>query len=297
MHVLFGYDGSARAEEARDLLAHLELPAGTVITAVTVLQPRSALFELEMVPLDPAEAEARLVDELLDELRTATRAFEAPGRRVEHLILRGRPAGAIIAEARARAVDLIVIGSRGRGPFQSMLLGSVSTEVVHGAPCPVFVARSAGLRRVLFATDGSPASAPALEMLATSPLFQHLPIHVVSVSEPLFSLIAADPGFVSSKLIEMELEAADQRLAARSNNARTAAERLTAAGRVATWAVRTGNPPEEILAAAKEAEADLIVTGSHRDAGSFPRTLGSVARNVLQHAHVSVLVTRSRSAT
>jgi nucleotide-binding universal stress UspA family protein len=55
--------------------------------------------------------------------------------------LEGDPAETIAALASERNADLIVVGSRGLGPFKSALLGSVSTEVVRRAGRPVFVVR------------------------------------------------------------------------------------------------------------------------------------------------------------
>jgi nucleotide-binding universal stress UspA family protein len=53
----------------------------------------------------------------------------------------GQPAEAIINVAAVRNCDLIVIGSRGLGTFQGLLLGSVSDRVVRHAPCPVLIVR------------------------------------------------------------------------------------------------------------------------------------------------------------
>ena len=54
---------------------------------------------------------------------------------------RGEPAHEIIAYAEEVGADFIVVGSRGRGGVKSLLLGSTSHSVMHGAPCDVIVVR------------------------------------------------------------------------------------------------------------------------------------------------------------
>ena len=53
----------------------------------------------------------------------------------------GYPAETVLQVAKELEADLIVLGSRGLGRFQSLLLGSVSDRVVHHAHCPVLIAR------------------------------------------------------------------------------------------------------------------------------------------------------------
>ncbi len=93
------------------------------------------------MPHDSREASELLLADLQQSLRAAAVPLNAPGRLVETRVVRGRPASALLAEANAMQPDLIVVGSRGHGPLATVLLGSVSAEVVDHAPCPVLVAR------------------------------------------------------------------------------------------------------------------------------------------------------------
>ena len=49
----------------------------------------------------------------------------------------GRSADAIAGAARELGADVIVVGTRGRGPVASLLVGSVTQRLLHSAPCPL----------------------------------------------------------------------------------------------------------------------------------------------------------------
>lgn len=66
---------------------------------------------------------------------------DAPVLPVQRTVVDGAPFVEIVRYARARNIDLIVMGTHGRGPVAHMLLGSVAEKVVRKAPCPVLTVR------------------------------------------------------------------------------------------------------------------------------------------------------------
>jgi nucleotide-binding universal stress UspA family protein len=81
------------------------------------------------------ESRQRLGTLLTDDERKAFRA--------ETALLAGNPFLEIIRYAKSHTVDLIVMGTHGRGPIAHMLLGSVAEKVVRKSPCPVLTVREA----------------------------------------------------------------------------------------------------------------------------------------------------------
>ena len=76
-----------------------------------------------------------------DRLQNLLATIEGPGPHVTLLIREGSPFVEIVRYAREEHIDLIVMGTHGRGPIAHMLLGSVAEQVLRKAPCPVLVVR------------------------------------------------------------------------------------------------------------------------------------------------------------
>jgi nucleotide-binding universal stress UspA family protein len=89
----------------------------------------------------------QLRDEIEKESRQRLGALLTDGEkqqfRAETALLAGNPFLEIIRYAKAHDVDLIVMGTHGRGPIAHMLLGSVAEKVVRKSPCPVLTVREA----------------------------------------------------------------------------------------------------------------------------------------------------------
>jgi nucleotide-binding universal stress UspA family protein len=75
----------------------------------------------------------------LDEWRTAAEGLGAP--RVETAKEAGEPAAEIVAFARERGADLLVLGTHGRTGLEHALMGSIAERVVRKAHCPVLTVR------------------------------------------------------------------------------------------------------------------------------------------------------------
>lgn len=294
MKVLLATDGSASSGVAVTLVAGLRWPAGTTIRIITTLDTvRLAGPWATMTSYGLADLESSLLDELQATLADAAALLEPTGATIERQILLGRPSASIVDQANAFGADLVVMGSRGHGPLRTMLLGSVSAEVVDHAPCPVLVARSATVGRILIAHDGSHLARAAEDLVAGMTPFSSQPVEVVSVvrtHEPSADTIA--PSAMGRAIDQYGIAVAES-TRHHEDLARDAAERLGRLGREATWAVRDGDPAHALIVEAEAKGVDLVAMGTHGRTGLDRLVMGSVARKVLTHAHCSVLIVRA----
>lgn len=75
------------------------------------------------------------------QIAAAMKSHEAGDVRLRHSIAWGEPFVNIVRYARDNQIDLIVMGTHGRGAVEHMLLGSVAEKVLRKAPCPVLTVR------------------------------------------------------------------------------------------------------------------------------------------------------------
>jgi nucleotide-binding universal stress UspA family protein len=134
--ILVGYDGSPSGKKAFETALELAATHGAELFVITVCRPPEIGDDVETEAV--IENSRRYHRGLLAELKPAVTA-----RRVKaHFdVAVGHPAEQIIYDADRQAVDLIVVGDRGRSKFARLLLGSVSKQVVQYAGRPVMVVR------------------------------------------------------------------------------------------------------------------------------------------------------------
>ncbi|HET7830349.1 MAG TPA: universal stress protein [Candidatus Limnocylindrales bacterium] len=299
MRILLAVDGSVSSDRATQLVSTLDLPPESIVRIVSVQEPFTDVLALTWPSSVVAGGTVAETDRQIDTrhrheaISRAELVVQREGLGVEGVLLRGRPANAIVDEARSFGADLVVLGSRGHGVIQTMVLGSTASEVVDGAPCPVLVARSASLGSIAFADDGSPSARTAETLLATWPLFARRHVDVLSVAE---TAIPVAVGFVSGlheQVVGSYAQHVDEAVREVAGVSSATAARLRDAGVDAEGVALEGDPAGEIVRYAAERGTGTIVVGTRGHTGLSRLILGSVARNVLLHAPCSVLVARA----
>jgi nucleotide-binding universal stress UspA family protein len=141
--ILVAVDGTAVAREAARVGLEMAARLGARVTLVHVLPPAVADAEMsEFAAFERACEE--YAAELLQEMRQGEGHRGPP---TDTAMLRGEPAIALSQAAEAEDVELVIVGTRARGPLARTLLGSVADELLHRCPKPVMVVPE-GPRRV-----------------------------------------------------------------------------------------------------------------------------------------------------
>jgi nucleotide-binding universal stress UspA family protein len=157
--ILVALDGSAASAEALDQAIDLARAEGARLTLITVAAPPRWRPAGPFVP--PYPTDSQLEDDARAILDRAEERVpdDVP---VASVLRTGLAAKEILKRADCAGHDLIVMGSRGRGPAASLVLGSVSRAVAAHSPIPVLVARASAEA----VAAGDAAEADAREMSA-----------------------------------------------------------------------------------------------------------------------------------
>ena len=134
--IVVGVDGSEAAQDAlRWAVAEAQVRAAQlqVVHAWQLPYVGPTPFAGMVIDLDDLEASAQVV------LEHAVADVDMTGLAAPtELVLANRTPAIALVEA-AKGADLLVVGTRGRGGFTGLLLGSVSQQLTHHAPCPIVI--------------------------------------------------------------------------------------------------------------------------------------------------------------
>ena len=145
--ILVGVDGSDSALQAVALAAGLCKTHGAQLVLIHVVQLSAIADQVlkisatEHLKDDPKGIMDKLSQQVLDQARKHAVEAGASDEKISTLTADGDQARQLIQAAKRSEADLIVLGCRGRGRLEGLLLGSVSQKVAALAPCACLIAR------------------------------------------------------------------------------------------------------------------------------------------------------------
>jgi len=136
-NILLGVDGSDHALRAARLAGEMACLTGANLRVVVSFDPVPGFLGepyLQEALSNRMQQADEILQPALDEIGSVPGILKTE-------VLEGPPAEAILNVADIREIDLIVMGTRGRGRLTSVLLGSQSQKVISHASCPVMLIR------------------------------------------------------------------------------------------------------------------------------------------------------------
>lgn len=185
-----------------------------------------------------------------------------------------------------RKIDLMLLGTHGRGAMRRLLLGSVAEEICRHAPCPVITVGPQAkpmpgepdrIDKILFATDFSDGSIHAL-YYALGFAEEHdarlILLHVIQAPN-------------------MPLNVSDQMIAESERRLRSLITAETFPTKRPIFVTLLGAPADQILALAERENVNLIAMGMHKPGAFAAHWPFEIAAQIIARAHCPVLSVRS----
>jgi nucleotide-binding universal stress UspA family protein len=284
-NILVGTDFSAASERALEYALALARRYEAKIYLTHVITSDANVMLAPELMSRAHEKEVREAQERMGEILTSGRMRDVP-----HVmeIENGSLWPTIEALIGKHQIDLVVVGTEGVGGFQKMLLGSGAEQIFRQAMCPVLTVgpatkggtpREMEFKNILFATDfgvGAEREAAYAFSFAQEHQANLTLLHVVRHADDY-----------SEQGLALKRDAITHELA----------ELVPVGGEVwckADFRMRLGDPAEEILSAARETKADLVVIGAKRGKGlAAGHALNTIAYKVVCGAPCPVLTVRS----
>jgi len=299
MKVLFAVDGSAGSFDAVDQVGRLLAPGKDEVAlycSPPTIHRKSSVTSQEVL----ARAQQGLVDAVFAEARQKLPA--ALQGSAQTITDDNDARHGIVSAAEKWGADLIVVGARGLGTFQRLLLGSVSRAVVHASKIPVWVLRPAekGKARrgvnLLLACENPELGCRGAEILSGFNWPDGSTCRTVTVVASMFA--GQVPAWLEQRARSPDVDQMVQAWAREHDEALRSmraqmdefAAKLPKLCRCAEPIVVEGEPAEVISATIAREKIDLVVVGAYRKGWLTSTLLGSTSEAMLSHAGCSVLV-------
>ena len=278
--ILLATDFLPASKEAAQVAVRLASAFGSRVSFLHVLEPLPSWPAAGHPFQDQATGVLR---QLADDLAAQSVAVTDP------LLAVGPPGDTIVQKAQELDVDLILMGAGEESRFERFSAGPVAEEVLELAPQPVLTVRPGGpplrFQKILCPVDQSALSRRGL--LNATRLARVFGGHLVVLT------VVPTVSWLSAAVATGQLAGAAAEYESRWRSEFEQLLRDTSFAEV-KWQseVRQGAPDQQIIAAAREHQADLIVMGATGRTGLVRVLLGSVTRRVLQQLPCSLLAVK-----
>ncbi|HYO03523.1 MAG TPA: universal stress protein [Mycobacterium sp.] len=285
--VVVGVDGSPSSDAAVGWAAHEAASRGVPLTLAYIQPlPLEMSWPVPMVWSETSEQQQKYGEGIVQRAYEVVMDKVGDDGAVE--VEREVSVGPIVPTLvdLSKGADMIVVGCRGQGPVDRLLLGSVSSGLLHHAQCPVAVipdevsgASPRDDAAVLVGIDGSPASETATAIAFDEASRRGVRLRALHVWSDWTNFEL--PGYdVATAAMQAQLALAERLAGWQEHYPDVAIDRI----------VVCGHPVEVILSHAGSAQ--LVVIGSHGRGGFAGMLLGSVSTAVAESATIPVIVAR-----
>jgi nucleotide-binding universal stress UspA family protein len=278
-HIAFPVDFSDRCRGAAPFVAGVARRTGAKITLLSVAHPFYAGGLAGAAAVDPQ----MMLDNVKAEL-DRTFVDELAGLTVERVAMVGDPAQGVVDFVHGNGVDLVMMPTHGYGPFRQLLLGSVTSKVLHDVKCPVWTTAHSGeapelehlsMKKILCAVDGAPASADLMRWAGG----------LAKQFGSTLRLVHAVPGIEAWPERQMDQEFEEK---IRENARRNIQDLERTACIDVPVCVAAGTVPDVVREEALQHGSDLVVIGR----GALQATLGRLRTHsygIIRHSPCPVL--------
>ena len=291
-NILVPLDGS--------LLSETVLPLAALLAQRN--QAKLILFHvIEQKPPDTVHGEHHLKDEAeasayLTQVSQSLVA-EIDVQRHVHTSAEKDVADSIVVHSRELKVDLIAMCAHGQSGLQKRIFGNIAQHVLNMGNVPVLLlspekelkAETCSCQCILVPLDGDPDHEAGLDMAVELSQTCHASLHLVMVIHELSTLPAEQAASAvllpsaTSALLDMDYEEGEKYLAGLMG-------KLLDKHIPVTGEIQRGDPAKQIVRAAKEFHADMIVLGTHSKTAMDAFWSGSVTPKLATQTHLPLLL-------
>jgi nucleotide-binding universal stress UspA family protein len=288
--ILWAYDGSNESQEALKYAVFLAKKFGSEITGVYI-----SMMHMMSMYINYPHAESEIFYGLMEKaeknrqarLNSIESELATEGLRFKGKVLKGDPSKDIVGAASDDKSDLIVMGKRGHGLIDRMLVGSTTLRVLRESDIPVLAVKkrdekdTVEINNILVPLDISEKQDSALNYAIELANMINANISVVYVVR-----LESYDFEIPYNLLENMIPFASGELSKRVQEAKL---KLGIKSEIKTEVIQGLSPALSIVNHASNKDIDLIVISTHGRKGIKRLILGSVTEKVIQESHCSVL--------